>query len=161
MNSTRFESRTARWAWKLCLGLAVAGLIGQGPKLGAAESNVPLKPAAWRPIGPGPAPIEAAIAAHAPSHTVYIGSFGGVLKSTDGGVTFVAAADGIGRGATSMAMDPNDPNIVYLGSGFGTFKTTDGASHLELHERGFPRAVHGHRPDESEHRLCRRQRVPR
>ena len=81
------------------------GLVAPGAKLGAAEANVPLKPAAWRAIGPGPAPIEAAIAAHAPSHTVYIGSFGGVLKSTDGGNTFVPASNGIeGIGATAMAM---------------------------------------------------------
>ena len=133
MNFTRFESRTARFALKLCLGLAVAGLIGRCPELGAAEANVPVQPAAWRPIGPGPAPIEAAIAAHAPSQTVYIASFGGLLKSTDGGATFFAANSGIeGVGATAMAMDPNDPSVVYLGTAFGTLKTIDGGATWNL-----------------------------
>ena len=129
MNSRRHVSSTTRWARRFGLGLALAGLIAPGSRLFAAEANVPIRPAAWRPIGPGPAPIEAAIAAHAPSHTVYIGSFGGVLKSTDGGVTFVRADNGIeGVGVASMAMAPNDPNVVYIGTFAGTFKTIDGAA---------------------------------
>jgi len=133
MTSKQFEGFVARWARRVCLGLALVGLTGAGARLDGAESNVPLRPAAWRPIGPGPAPIEAAIAAHAPSHTVYIASFGGVLKSTDGGVTFAAADNGIeGLGSAAMAMAPDDPNVVYLGTAAGTVKTVDGGATWNL-----------------------------
>jgi photosystem II stability/assembly factor-like uncharacterized protein len=77
---------------------------------------------AWQSVGPAPPAIGAAIAAHAPSHTIYIvGEGRGVLKSTDGGTTFVTVNNEI-TGAVSMVMDPNDPNVVYTGG----FKTTDG-----------------------------------
>ncbi len=133
MTSKQFGGFAARGARRLCLGLALVGLTGAGARLDGAGFNVPLRPAAWRSIGPGPAPIEAAIAAHAPSHTVYIASFGGVLKSTDGGVTFAAASNGIeGLGSAAMAMAPDDPNIVYLGTGAGTLKTVDGGATWNL-----------------------------
>jgi photosystem II stability/assembly factor-like uncharacterized protein len=113
--------------------LAVAGLIWPMAALAEVEGDASSKARGWKSIGPGPAPIEAAIAAHAPSLTIYIGSFGGVLKSTDGGVTFLPASNGIeGVGATALVMSPNDPNIVYLGSNFGTLKTTDGAATWNL-----------------------------
>ena len=45
----------------------------------------------WTSVGPSPPAIPAAIASHAASHTIYIGSIGGgVLKSTNGGATFNA-----------------------------------------------------------------------
>lgn len=76
----------------------------------------------WRSVGPVPPAIPAAIAAHAPSHTIYIGSLGGgILKSTDGGATFTAL-NGAASTVTAMVMDPNNPNVVYAGG----LKTTDG-----------------------------------
>ena len=78
----------------------------------------------WRSVGPAPPAIGAAIAAHAPSHTIYVGGEGGnVLKSTDGGATFVAVDQGP-LGPLSMVMDPSDPNVVYAGG----LKTTDGGA---------------------------------
>jgi photosystem II stability/assembly factor-like uncharacterized protein len=78
-------------------------------------------PNSWRSVGPAPPAIPAAIAAHAPSHTIYIGSLGGgILKSTDGGATFVAVIPE--GGMRSMVMDPNNPNVVYAEG----LKTTDG-----------------------------------
>ena len=128
MKSRRLAGWSRHSIRRMGLALAVAGLIWPMAAIAQVESRARIKAGGWKPVGPAPAPIEAAIAAHAPSHTVYIGSFGGVLKSTDGGVTFLSAINGIeGAGATSMAMDPSDPSIVYLGSDFGTFKTTDGA----------------------------------
>src|SRR5258708_2353525 len=63
----------------------------------------------WRAVGPAPPAIEAAIAAHAPSHTIYIGGAASViLKSTDGGATFVALDNGP-FGPLSMVMDPSNP----------------------------------------------------
>ena len=54
-------------------------------------------PGSWRSVGPVPPAIPAAIAVHAPSHTIYIGSLGGgILKSTDGGATFVAVDQEVG-----------------------------------------------------------------
>jgi len=74
----------------------------------------------WKAVGPAPGAIPAAIAAHARSGTIYIGSLqGGLLKSTDGGAHFVSVYDG---GVPSMVMDPNDPNVVYAGGA----KTIDG-----------------------------------
>jgi len=79
-------------------------------------------PGSWRSVGPVPPAIPAAIAVHAPSHTIYIGSLGGgILKSTDGGATFVLVAGGP---VFSMVMDPNNPNVVYVDG----FKTTDGGA---------------------------------
>lgn len=95
---------------------------------------------AWQSIGPAPPAIGAAIAAHAPSHTIYIGGeAGSVLKSTDGGATFGALNDGP-QGVGSMVMDPNDPNVVYAGGA----KTTDGgATWIDLggHAAGFGLAM--------------------
>jgi len=97
-------------------------------------------PHAWRSVGPAPPAIPAAIAAHAPSHTIYIGS-GGILKSTDGGTTFVAVDNGLfGSGVMSMVMDPNNPDVVYAGGA----KTTDGGAtwiDLEGHGVGFSMAM--------------------
>src|SRR5882762_8157193 len=88
----------------------------------SSAQQVPLH--AWQSIGPTPPAIGAAITAHTPSHTIYIAGEGGsVLKSTDGGTTFVALNDGP-QGVASMVMDPNDPNVVYA----GVAKTTDGGA---------------------------------
>jgi photosystem II stability/assembly factor-like uncharacterized protein len=138
MNPRKLTGSTAA-VRRMCLVLALAGLIWPVAAIAQVKGSASFRDRGWRPVGPGPAPIEAAIAAHAPSRTIYIGSFGGVLKSTDGGVTFVPASNGIeGVGATSMAMAPNDPNIVYLGSNFGTLKTTDGAATWNLTNEFLP-----------------------
>src|SRR5262245_12902067 len=126
MKSLRFAGWSRLSIRRIGLLLTVAGLSWPVAAAAEVEGGARLIARGWKPVGPGPAPIEAAIAAHAPSRTIYIGSLGGILKSVDGGVTFVPASNGIeGVGATSMVMDPNDPNTVYLGSNFGTFKTTD------------------------------------
>jgi photosystem II stability/assembly factor-like uncharacterized protein len=79
----------------------------------------------WTSVGPSPPAIPAAIASHAASHTIYIGSIGGgVLKSTNGGATFNALSSLPTSEVMSMVMDPGNPNIVYAGG----FKTTDGGA---------------------------------
>jgi photosystem II stability/assembly factor-like uncharacterized protein len=87
-------------------------------------------PHAWRSVGPAPPAIEAAIAAHAPSHTIYVGSLGGgILKSTDGGVRFAPINNGLDSLiVASLAMAPNDPNLVYAGTSTGIYKTVDGGT---------------------------------
>ena len=100
---------------------------------------------AWQSVGPAPPAIGAAIAAHAPSHTIYIGGEGGgVLKSTDGGATFVSVNNALT--VLSMVMDPNDPNVVYAGGA----KTTDGgATWIDLggHAAGFVLAMDPNDPN--------------
>jgi photosystem II stability/assembly factor-like uncharacterized protein len=102
----------------------------------ARKASQPPQLNTWRSVGPAPPAIGAAIAAHAPSHTIYIAGEGGsVLKSTDGGATFVALNDGP-QGVLSMVMEPDDPNVVYAGGA----KTTDGgATWIDLggHGAGF------------------------
>ena len=86
----------------------------------------------WRSIGPAPPTIAATIAADAKSHTIYVGSVGGgVIKSTDGGVTFRAVNNGFaGLTITGLAMSPTNPNVVYVNTQFdGFFKTVDGGAH--------------------------------
>src|ERR1035437_8596233 len=79
----------------------------------------------WTSVGPSPPAIPAAIASHAASHTIYIGSIGGgVLKSTNGGATFNALSSLPTSEVMSMVMDPGNPHIVYAGG----FKTTDGGA---------------------------------
>jgi photosystem II stability/assembly factor-like uncharacterized protein len=65
------------------------------------------------------------------STTLYAGlsPSGGVVKSVDGGQTFLPASNGLGTPAVfSLAIDPNNPQVLYAGTlGLGAFKSTDGA----------------------------------
>jgi hypothetical protein len=94
--------------------LASGWALSTRPQVPSASASVLAKglnnPRAWRAIGPAPPAIEAAIATHLPSHTIYIGSLGGgVLKSTDGGTTFAELNSGLDKLAVaSLAMAPND-----------------------------------------------------
>ena len=63
---------------------------------------------------------------------VYAGSApgGGVWKTTDGGMSWVPASDGMGGepAVFSIVIDPRNPNVLYAGTvGLGAFKSTDGA----------------------------------
>ena len=132
----------ARLVASVLLGLLVSSLLTAAQaQIGVPHATQSTHPRAWRSVGPAPPSIPAAIAAHAPSHTIYIGSLGGgVLKSTDGGATFMAVNNGVSPTVTSMVMDPNDPNVVYAGGS----KTTDGgATWIDLggHATGFVLAM--------------------
>ncbi len=86
----------------------------------------------WQSIGPVPPTILATIAADPRSRTIYIGSVGGgVIKSTDAGVTFRAVNNGLpGKTVAGLAMSPTNPNVVYVNTQFdGFFKTVDGGAH--------------------------------
>jgi photosystem II stability/assembly factor-like uncharacterized protein len=54
---------------------------------------------------------------------------GGVVKSVDGGETFLPASNGLGTPAVfTLAIDPDNPNVLYAGTqGLGAFKSSDGA----------------------------------
>lgn len=68
--------------------------------------------------------------AAAGGQTLYAGSMErGVLKSTDGGKTWVQANTGIeGRNAMTLAVDPKQPQTIYAGTEKGLFKSADAAS---------------------------------
>lgn len=59
--------------------------------------------------------------------TLYAGSMDrGVLKSTDGGKTWVLATNGIeGRTAMTLAVDPKQRQTIYAGTERGLFKSSD------------------------------------
>jgi photosystem II stability/assembly factor-like uncharacterized protein len=84
--------------------------------------------ASWFPIDGGG--VSLVIDPSNPN-TLYAGlsPVGGVLKSVDGGETFLPATTGIGLPAVfTLAIDPNHPDVLYAGTqGLGAFKSTDGA----------------------------------
>src|ERR1700682_6262084 len=67
----------------------------------------------WHSVGPAPPAITTPIVADAATHTIYIGSAGaGVLKSTNGGATFVAVNNGLGGSIVSgLAIRANRSNV--------------------------------------------------
>jgi hypothetical protein len=100
--------------------IATALLILQSTLTITAYAN---NQSTWRSVGPAPPAVPVPVAAHAPSHTIYLGSQGGLLKSIDGGATFFPLYDEF-LGPGSMVIDPNNPNLVYAGGS----KTTDGGA---------------------------------
>ena len=159
MRSADFGCSMARWARRFCLGLALAGVVAPGARLGAAEANVPLKPAAWRSVGPGPGAIEANIASHAPSHTIYLASYGGgLLKSTNGGSRLPPSTAGSSR--TSQPSRCGRTTRTSCTSARGTASgRRPTAAPTGRPPTGFRHsAFHGHRPDQSERRLRGLQR---
>src|ERR1700722_2558500 len=110
------------YAALLCAnGIAIAGPLGLH---GGGDE-------AWRAIGPAPPAVEASIVSDPASRTVYLGSNGGgILKSTDGGASFVAVNEGLDSlSITAMAMVPNHPNLVYAATINGVYHTVDGGVH--------------------------------
>lgn len=84
--------------------------------------------ASWFPIGGAGASL---IIDPSNPNTLYAGltPSGGVVKSVDGGETFLPASNGIGTPAVfTMAIDAVHPNVLYAGTlGLGAFKSIDGA----------------------------------
>ena len=94
----------------------------------------------WRRIGPFRGG-RAVVAAGVPSdpYTYYLGTAGGgLLKTTDGGKTWINISDGYfhSSGVGAIAVAPSDPNVIYVGMGEtnirgditpgdGVYKSTD------------------------------------
>ena len=117
MRSIRLADWSGAAVRGICLALALGGLIW--PAVGIAE----VEARGWKSVGPAPPAIAAPIAVHLPSRTIYVSSLGGgIFKSTNGGSSFVALDNP--RGYSSLALDPNDPDVVYL----GFYKSTDGGA---------------------------------
>jgi photosystem II stability/assembly factor-like uncharacterized protein len=85
----------------------------------------------WQPLGPAGVRVRSmAIDPQTPT-TLYIGTGTGpdrVLKSSDGGVTWTAAAAGLpGSTVKVLVIDPASPQTLYAGNdGGGVFKSTNG-----------------------------------
>ena len=76
------------------------------------------------------------VAGVAPS-SVFVGTTGGVFKSTNGGMTWTALNSGLtDLGVSSLAVDPTDPAILYAGGSSGVFKSTDGGQTWALASNG-------------------------
>ena len=79
--------------------------------------------------------------------TVYVGTSGGVSKTTNGGGSWTAVNSGI-QAITpqplvqALAVDRNNPSVVYAGSGTGTgvFKTTNGGDSWSVINSGLTAA---------------------
>src|SRR5262245_51648677 len=83
-----------------------------------------------------------------------------VVKSMDGGLTWITADTGLTEpasptdsqdvGVHALALDPRSPNVLYAGTGLGVFKTVDGARTWRRASTGidFGHDGLGHRMDE-------------
>lgn len=124
MNSTRFANWSVTALRRMCLTLTLGALIWPMAAIGEVEASVAAPARGWNSVGPAPPTVLAPISAHLASRTIYINSLGGGLfKSTNGGSSFVALENSP-RGASSLAVDPTDPNVVYVGFS----KSTDGGA---------------------------------
>jgi len=81
-----------------CISLSItAWSVGAGSASPVSPGLRAQQHTTWQSIGPAPPAITTPIVADAATHTIYIGSAGaGVLKSTNGGATFVAVNNGLG-----------------------------------------------------------------
>ena len=106
----------------------------------ALVSAVPARAALNRWSSAGPTEggrIEAlAFDPNAPG-TVYAGSYGGVFRSEDHGVTWTAASFGLdGAVVTHLEVDPDHPGTVYVATNGGGFqKSTDGGRNWQVPTR--------------------------
>ncbi|MBV6521570.1 MAG: hypothetical protein MNPFHGCM_01709 [Gemmatimonadaceae bacterium] len=122
--------RIGACCWAL---LVTAGLPAQRTSAPPAQTPAPsltvsaeldaIKRLKWRSIGPanqaGRIPVVVGIAGD--RSTYYVGSAaGGLIKTTNGGVTFTQLFDHQDNASIGdLAIAPSDPNILYLGSGEG------------------------------------------
>jgi len=108
--------------------LIVLGALAVPHQASAGPANP--KGTGWRSVGPHRAAVEAAIASHPLTGTIYIATLGGgIFKSTDGGDTFGAINAGlVSLNVATLAMVPDNPNLVYAGTEAGVYKTLDGGT---------------------------------
>jgi hypothetical protein len=69
---------------------------------------------------------------------LYLGGYGGVYKTTNGGTNWAAANTGLPTypGAQALAVDPGTPSNIYLGTGTGIYKSTNGGNSWNVMTNG-------------------------
>ncbi len=95
----------------------------------------------WTSIGPFGGSIEAVAIDPINSNTLYVGTVGGVYKSTTHGTLWVAARDGLPSTArgTGLVVDPVTPATVYAAIGIhGVYKSMDGGVRWSAVNEGLP-----------------------
>ncbi|MBX7135914.1 MAG: hypothetical protein K1X67_24865 [Fimbriimonadaceae bacterium] len=129
------QHRDAMPAWND--GPSAQGLVGTWSYLGPTNLDTPyriyygLPPLNGRVNGVAYHPTDA--------NTFYlVGAQGGVWKTTDGGVNYTPLSDKWEvMAASSVAVDPTNPNVIYVGTGdypgskpycMGIMKSTDGGA---------------------------------
>ena len=132
------DSKQRNGSWRrysrrtVSLALAVAGLCWSMTGMAASAASASARVRGWKSVGPAPPTVAAPIVALPAFRTIYLNTRGGGLfKSTNGGSSFVALENSI-RGASSLAVDPRDPNVVYVGG----FKSIDGGETWNFMEGG-------------------------
>ena len=116
---------------KIVISLANDPIFRQVVYAGTTEDGVFKRSActgAWQPMGL--ATSSSVYVAVAPDGVIYAGSWGdGMVKSTNGGVTWTAINTGLGSPSYvfTVAVDPIDSHVVYAGTwDHGVFKTSNG-----------------------------------
>ena len=102
-----------------------------------------INPSGWTWLGPGNigGRLRSIVIHPTDPQTIWVGSVGGgIWKTTNGGASWSPMSDFLASIAVaSMAIDPNNPNVLYVGTGegfgnqdriqgAGIFKTTDGGT---------------------------------
>ena len=109
-----------------------------------AQQPEPLKALRWRSVGPANNAGRVSVVAGVPGNrdTYYVaGANGGIIKTTNGGVTFRPIFDRQDIGSIgAIAIAPSDPNVIYVGTGEenprnnasigdGMYKSVDAGEH--------------------------------
>jgi photosystem II stability/assembly factor-like uncharacterized protein len=132
-------TRAARRSLLALSMVAAASLHGQGSHLtlfrssreqpipartarrAAAGDTDPLGALKWRSVGPANNAGRVSVVAGVPGDpwTYYVaGANGGIIKTTNGGVTFTPLFDKQDIGSIgAIAVAPSDPNVIYVGTG--------------------------------------------
>ena len=169
------STRQHRVGLAVAVGVVAAAVGGLAP-LGAARAAAPQQPAGmspllanvyYRPLTVFSRGGRVTAVAGVPSddHTYYMGSAGGVFKTTNAGETWVPITDGqIGVGSIgAIAVAPSNDSIVYVGTGTaeprgnvqngdGMYKSTDAGktwTHIGLEKAGLIGGIkiHPQNPD--------------
>ncbi len=103
--------------------LCAAGASSASAALGAVDE--------WSSIGPPGGEVHALAIDHLTPTTVYAATFGGVLKSTNGGATWTTTNAGLtNTSVLRVVIDPQTPATLYVGavSSPAVFKSVDGGA---------------------------------
>lgn len=127
-----------------CFALAAIGTPSVVAAQASAKDSDALKGLKWRSVGPANNAGRISVIAGVPGdpYTYYVaGANGGIIKTTNGGVTFKPLFDKQDVGSIgAIAVAPSDPNVIYVGTGEenprnnasigdGMYKSVDAGEH--------------------------------